>query len=173
MPRLKTRSTKPKLISTVEIEESIARKFGIRQNIIVPNLSWGFNGMHECDVFIVKKSGYCVEVEIKRSKSDLLADGKKGHHHIDNRIKELYFAIPVELLESCEALIPKHAGIITCSKTKYSKFVHASIHRSPVANKKARKITIAEQLKVASLGCMRVWRLKEKLIALRNERTKV
>ena len=57
-----------------EIEKDIARYFGIRENIIVPNVSWGFFKTHEADMIIINKSGYMTEVEIKRSYADFLAD---------------------------------------------------------------------------------------------------
>lgn len=39
----RTKITKPfsGKIKTIEIEESLSRFFGIRTNIIVPNLAWG------------------------------------------------------------------------------------------------------------------------------------
>jgi len=162
-----TRKTKIPKITTSEMEVSIAKYFNIRQHIIVPNLSWGLTGMHECDLFIVRKSGYAIEVEIKRTKADLLADFKKYHNHIDryNRIVQLYYAIPEELLGSCESLIPEPAGIIVCKKYEYlGKYkIYASIHREAKRRSDARRLTTEEQLKVASLGTMRIWSLKEKL----------
>lgn len=157
------------------MEVAIANYFGIRQHIIVPNISWGF-GMHECDLFIIKKSGVVVEVEIKRSKSDLLADFKKGHNHHDrqNRITELYFALPEELYESCKDLIPEGAGIITCYRwTDYKKRerLGAQTKRSPKRIKRARKLTEQEQLRIARLGTMRIWSLKQKII--KNEHAKI
>jgi len=76
-------------ITTIEIEERVAQYFGPRECIIVPNISWGIN-IHECDLLIIRKSGYGIEVEIKISKSDLIADAKKGHHHHDrmDRLRE-------------------------------------------------------------------------------------
>jgi hypothetical protein len=173
---LTARRKKPRKrpITTIEIEDAIARKFGVRENIIVPNISWGLPGMHECDMFIIKKSGFCVEVEIKRSKSDLLADFKKGHNHSDRRIKEFYYAIPESMLKPCKDLIPKHAGIITCERNEWGrKLVYASFHRDPVPNKDARKLTTEEQFKVARLGTMRIWSLKNKIIRLQNDRAKI
>jgi hypothetical protein len=168
---IRKKKPKTKLITTIEMEEAIARKFGVRKNIIVPNISWGLHGMHECDIFIIKSSGYCVEVEIKRSKSDLLADFKKGHHHIDERIKEFYYALPIELMKACEELIPKGAGIITCQRSEYGKkLVYASFYRTPQIKRMARKLTNIEQFKVAKLGTMRIWSLKNKIIKLQNER---
>lgn len=150
------------------MEVAIAQYFGVRQHIIVPNISWGF-GMHECDLFIIKKSGVAVEVEIKRTKSDLLADFKKGHHHHDrgNRITELYFAFPEDLYESCKDIVPAGAGIITCYRwTDYKKQEQISAHvkRESKRIKGARKLTEQEQMRIARLGTMRIWTLKQKLI---------
>jgi len=169
---LKTPRTKQ--ITTIEMEEAISRLFGIRTHIIVPNISWGLPGMHECDVFIVKKTGYAVEVEIKRSKADLLADFKKSHNHDDERIREFYYALPEKLLETCTELIPEHAGIISCNRSPWSNRndVYASIKRNPKIRKGSRKLTDEEQFKVAKLGVMRIWSLKKKLIKLQNGTTK-
>lgn len=168
-----TTKAKVKPIKTIEMEVAIAKYFGIRQHIIVPNISWGF-GMHECDMFIIKKSGVAVEVEIKISKSDFLADFKKGHHHNDkqNRISEFYYAFPEELYEICKDLVPPDAGIIACYRwTDYKKQerIDARTKREPKKIKGARKLTTEEQLKVAKLGCMRIFPLKMKLIALQNK----
>jgi len=173
----KKKSTKPKLITTIEMEVAIAKYFGVRQNIIVPNISWGFLS-HEADMFIIKRSGLTTEVEIKRSKYDLLADFKKGHNHIDrqNRISELYYALPIELYESCKDLIPENSGIITCEKYHVghgTRRVGVRTQREPVKIKNARKLTEIEKLKIATLGTMRIWSLKEKIIKLQNEKTKI
>lgn len=181
-PRKRRSKAKPKtkrkpkatVITTIEMEESISRLFGVRTNIIVPNISWGLPGMHECDVFVVKKSGYAVEVEIKRTKADLLADFKKKHNHSDIRIREFYYALPEKLLETCTELIPEHAGIIKCYKSQWKtrNSIHASIIRSAKIRKDARKLTQEEQFKVAKLGTMRIWTLKSKIIKLQNETKK-
>lgn len=167
---VKKRSPKEKPITTIEMELAIANKFGVRTNIIVPNISWGLRGMHECDVFIIKNTGYCIEVEIKRSKSDLLADFKKGHHHIDSRIKEFYYCLPESLMKTCEEHIPKGAGIITCKR--YGNGVHAKIYKEPQVRRDAVKLSNIEQFKVAKLGTMRIWSLKKKIIKLQDEKSK-
>ena len=161
---------KEKPITTIEIEEAISRYYGVRTHIIVPNLSWGLPGMHECDVFVVKQSGYVVEVEIKRSKSDLLADFKKPHGHNDNRIKEFFYALPEKLLETCEELIPEHAGIYSCYRNPWNKSsVSVKLVRKATNRKGSRKLTQEEQFKVAKLGTMRIWSLKKKLIKEQNK----
>lgn len=176
--RKKTTASKPKLITTIEMEVAIAKYYGVRQNIIVPNISWGLPGMHECDMFIVKKSGYATEIEIKRSKSDLLADFNKRHNHKDrqNRISEFLYALPIQMYETCKDLIPENAGIITCEKYhlghgKWS--VGVKTQRESKWVKDARKLTEAEKFKIATLGCMRIWSLKDKIIKLQNGKTKI
>jgi hypothetical protein len=169
---VRKKKVRVKPITTIEIEEAVARKFGVRTNIIVPNVSWGLPGMHECDLFIIKMSGYGVEVEIKISKADLLSDFKKSHSHKDrfNRIKEFYYAFPENMLKTCEGLIPKDAGIIVCRRSDWGeKLVYASFHRDPVPIKIARKLTTEEQFKVARLGTMRIWTLKNKIIQLQKK----
>lgn len=172
-----------KAITVIEIELAIAKYYGTRQHIIVPNISWGFNWLHECDMFIIKRSGYAVEVEIKRSKSDLLNDFKKGHHHQSDRIREFYYAIPEKYVAQWMEHIPEHAGIYSYNKheeeiwdrktrryTGKTKWVVSIRHwRNAKINKTARKLTVEEQLKIARLGCMRIWNLKQKLI--KNEST--
>lgn len=161
----KSNIIKSKTISLIEMEVAISKLFGIRTHIIVPNISWGLVGMHETDLFIIMKSGFAIEVEIKRSISDLKADFKKRHNHKDkqNRISKLYYAIPIELLEKSIEFIPEDAGIITCSKYENGR-CFARIDKEASRIKECRKLTTEEKLKVATLGCLRIWKLKEKLI---------
>ena len=156
---------KPKKISTIEIEESLARYFNFKVNVIVPNISWGL-GVHECDIFVIRQSNYAIEVEIKISLSDLKAESKKGHTHSSTKIREFYYAIPNDLLDSCIEHIPPHAGILTCERNKYNDIVKTNIYRKAKINTKARKLTDKEVLKACHLGTMRIWSLKRKIIGL-------
>jgi hypothetical protein len=167
---------KPKPIKTIDIEVAIAKYYGVRKYIIVPNISWGFAWMHECDMFIVSKAGVATEVEIKISRSDLLADFKKGHDHKDRagRITYFYYAMPETLYEKCKDLIPPEAGILTCGRGTWDNATaYIREKRKPAKRKGARSLTPEEQLKIAWLGTMRIFSLKEKIIKLQNERTKV
>lgn len=146
---------------TNDIEYHVAKFFSWRQNLIVPNVSWGLGFDHELDLMVVKPSGYAYEIEIKISKSDLKADLKKRHEHKSNRIRRLYFAIP-ETLNDCIEFIPKHAGIIVARALK-NEFIKIEIIRVPRENKEARKLSDGEILKLCKLASMRVWRLKEHL----------
>jgi len=156
-------------ITTQEMEVAIANHFGVRKNIIVPNLSWGA-GIHECDIFVLKKSGYAAEVEIKQSIQDFRNDFKKRHKHEHRWIKHFYFAFPQALYEKhCDEILKRIAtgtGIIVVQKTKWSTL--ASTQISPKARKGSVKLTISEQLRVARLGVIRVWTLKRNINSLKR-----
>jgi hypothetical protein len=167
------RTIKPKVepIKTIDIEVAIAKYYEVRKNIIVPNISWGFAWMHECDMFIVSKAGIATEVEIKISKADLLADFKKGHDHKDRagRITYFYYAMPKDLYEKVKDLIPNDAGILTCSRADWDESrIFVREERKPEKRNNTRKLTPEEQLKIAWLGTMRIWSLKEKIIKLQK-----
>lgn len=149
----------------IEVEEAVARMFGIRKHFaIVPNVSWGLLS-HECDLLVVRKSGYAIEVEIKVSRSDLKKDEQKRHGHIEwqNRIKELYFAVPDKLLGSALEFVPINAGIITVGRNNVG-VTYAHIERPAVSNKHSRALDHAEMLTLARLGSMRILGLKAKLL---------
>ena len=159
----KLKKTTNKLVSTSEMEVSIAKYFGIRTHIIVPNLSWGFF-KHECDLFFIRNSGYGFEVEIKRSVSDFRVDFKKKHGHIDkkNRIVQLYYAFPIELLPKVIEEVPPECGVITVERLNNG-VCATRVVRDATRRKDARPLTEKEQLKVARLGVLRIWSLKDKL----------
>ena len=153
-----------KLVSLYEMECAISDLFEYRRCVIVPNISWGFK-IHECDMLVIRQTSYAVEIEIKRSISDLKADFKKKHDHSDDRIKEFYYAVPEELLEASTELIPEHAGIISIEY--FRKKYRAVIIRKAKINK-ARRLTVEEVLRISHLGTMRIWSLKKKLIKLQK-----
>ena len=140
-------------LKCIDIECAVASYFNWRVNLIVPNVSWGMF-IHECDLLIVTKAGYCYEVEIKTSRSDLKADMKKRHGHKSELIKKLYFAIP-EYLADCIEFIPAHAGIITVS----AEGGFCQVIRQPQVNG-GRSLSEQERFQVARLGTMRIWSLK-------------
>jgi hypothetical protein len=135
--------------------------FGVRKNIIVPNVSWGMF-RYELDMVILTPAGVAYEVEIKTSKADLKADLLKPHKHFNMRIQKLYFALPYYLLPDCEYLIPENAGIINI---RYDYFAH--ITRQAKKNNDY-KFTDAEKMQLMRLGCMRMWPMKETLRDRKN-----
>lgn len=70
----------------------------IRKNIVVPNCDWGFLN-HEADLLILIKSKRLVEIEIKRTWSDFMADFKKHHTHDDPKLGYFYYAVPLSIGE--------------------------------------------------------------------------
>ncbi len=153
----------PPRITTPEMEVALSSYFDYRMNLIVPNVHWGMN-MHECDLLMVSKAGYCTEIEIKVTRADLKKDAEKRHGHWSNRIKYLYFAIPT-YLESCIEFVPERAGIVTVRPDTDPEdwTPRCRIIRKPTPNK-AQKMSDADRYKVARLGALRIWGLKRKLL---------
>lgn len=149
------------IIKTPDVEIACCKLFDMRKNIIVTNISWGFHGLHECDLFLVRPSGHCTEVEIKVSKQDFLKDFEKKHGHASDYIKDFYYAMPDILYAKVKDQIPEHAGAIVCSV--YNKHVIAKIVKEPISNNKAKKITLEDELKILRLATMRFWKYKEDL----------
>lgn len=148
-------------LSYLDIELAIAKHYDTRQHIIVPNcyINFGTSADHECDLIIIKRSGYAEEIEIKMSKSDFKADFKKKHGHVDERLQHLYYAMPFEIYEQCKELIPEYAGVFTIAKYEDRAFARC-VKSAP--KKDCRKLSTEEQLKIARLGVMRIWNLKQK-----------
>lgn len=95
----------------------------------------------ESDFFAISKSGYVVEVEIKISKSDFMADFKKRlpikmgiskhdylrHTSYNFKPNQFYFAFPENLIDY--NMIPDEYGIIIVSNkqshmTRRAKYIH-------------------------------------------------
>jgi len=142
--------------TALDIEIAVAEHIGYRQHLIVPNISWGIHLGHEADLLVITKSGYAWEIEIKISKSDLVADGLKYHDHYSPKISRLYFAIP-DFLEECVPLIQANAGVFLVSEYGLVKLL-----RTPKINNQ-HKFSDTERMKVAMLGCMRIFTLKKHL----------
>ena len=155
-------------MTTLEMEIALMGYLDVRQNIVVPNPSWGIPGLHECDLLKISALGYAVEIEIKISKADLLKDKLKWHGHNNYLIADLYFAVPEKLKEIALKEIPERAGLfIVCKKYNnyYKRWItYVDKIRKPRRRKPAIKWPLDLQLKLAKLGCMRILGLKEKLL---------
>ncbi len=139
------------------IESVVVRYFDPRRCLIVPNVWWGLDINHECDLFVLTKAGYAYEVEIKTSRADLKADLKKKTCHASKKIRKLYFAIPAKLRDSMD-IIPERAGVLMVGITGVVEKL-----REAKLNPDARKLTQTEIMKLGHLGTMRVWTLKTAL----------
>ncbi len=151
------------MLSRLDIEIAVAHYYNPRFNVIVPNISHGM-GLHECDLLILTKAGYAIEIEIKISKADLIADKKKKHHHNNRKIKGLYFALPYYLFPDCEQYVPDDAGIIKV----FAETQVVIIRKATVKNN--YKFSAEEKFNLVRLGAMRIWTLKR--IIRNNHKTK-
>lgn len=149
-----------------QIEIAVASYFDIRQNIIVPNISWGL-GLHECDLLVVTTSHCAIEIEIKTSKADIIADKKKWHNHYSKKLRSLIFAIP-EKLQNCIHLIPEKAGVMVVKSYPTNHKLYCTMIRKAQINKDARKLTDKEILHLAKLGTIRTWKLRRTIQDLRK-----
>jgi len=145
-------------IKTLDMEVYLMRHFDIRQNLIVPNISWGIRGInHECDLLILRPSNWAIEIEIKVSKNDILNETKKTHNHESNKIRYLYFAVPAHLVDFALKTIPERAGLLSIRHWSVSEI------RKPIVNKRATKFTMKDRLQLGRLGILRLYKLKRKL----------
>lgn len=152
--------------TAAEIEIIIAGYFDYRINCIIPNISFGMK-LHECDILVLSKHGYATEIEIKVSKSDIVKDRKKEHGHNSNKIKYLYFAIPIKLdKDDIIKIIPERAGIIIINREGL-----IYVKRKPQINTNANVFTIDDKYQLARLGAIRIWGLKRKFLELKQERS--
>lgn len=159
-------------MKTIEMEVALMRYFDIRANLVVPNVSWGLAGLHECDLLVLSKSNYATEIEIKVSKGDLMKDKNKDHGHKHNHIKYLFFAVPEKLVETALEVIPERAGLYVVKslgpKNRNIERFGVEMARQCEANKLSIKWPEKDRYQLARLGTMRILGLKSKLINYKN-----
>lgn len=156
-----------------EIEYFIAKDAGWRNHVIIPNVSWGFFNSHEADIVILSPSGYLTEIEIKRSCSDLCNDFKKATTHYENKVENLYYAVPRAIAGKCwERIVESfHGNMPKCGVLTYTEGGAIDIYKkapslSAMAHKQkdSNRLFLEEQLKLARLGTMRYWSLAERVL---------
>jgi hypothetical protein len=163
--------------TTLDMEIALMKYCDVRQNIVVPNVSYGIsrlvneNGistwdvLHECDILRVTKTGFGVEYEIKISKYDFLKDLKKKHSHNSRFIKQLFFAVPLEMLEFAKQHLPENAGLVYLKNDKIKIAVDAPIRKN------CFKWSDKEMFKLARLGTMRIFTLKKLINKIKKDDT--
>jgi hypothetical protein len=164
-------------VTAQDIELAVARHFGYRQNLIVPNVAWGWNLWHEADLIVLRPSGLIDEVEIKISAADIKRDLDKGHQHWDDpRVARVWFAVP-EALAGCPH-IPARAGILAVSRGTFGRATwtpwrpgdttwtdRLEVRRPAQVTPRAQRrcASADDRLKLAELAAMRIWSLKTAL----------
>ncbi len=156
--------------SITQIELALAQYFGYRANVIVPKVSWGLLN-HEADLLIMNKTGYLTEVEIKRSWADFLADFRKSHTHDDSMVSWFYYAVPASIADKCLAKLAEidpqgKWGLISYGGDRFGECWPDTIKlpSNSTRHQPAKKLSIEEQFKLARLGAMRTWSLKDVII---------
>jgi hypothetical protein len=160
-------------MTTTQMEVAIAKWWDPRKHLIVPNISWGLLS-YEADMLIVRPTGYCIEVEIKRSYKDYKDDFKKRKWKVrpnngqGKLIKEFYYAFPIELwekrMDDIVELLPDFAGVLTCHKDRG--MLYTQLQRSATPNRMARPLRNDEMFQLARLGTLRIWSLKRTILKL-------
>lgn len=152
-------------LSIDQIQCAVAEIFGVRTNIIVPNVSWGFFATHEADMVVISKSGYLTEVEIKRSWEDFKKDFQKTTNHDEGKVQWKFFAVPLNLKEKVLEYLVAHNhkdwGVIIYYEDGSAGFEKVPLYYGRPNPK--NKLFLEETLAIARLGCMRIWGLKKKL----------
>lgn len=158
-------------MKAIDIEIAMMEFLGIRQNLIVPNVSWGIvSSLHECDLLSLSNSNYATEIEIKVSKSDLLKDKEKMHGHFHNHIARLYFAVPQKLEDLALFEIPERAGLYSVSKDlNYQGRYKVKLIRQCKRNTNAVQWSDDDRVRLARLGALRILGMKKKIAKLQTE----
>jgi len=157
-------------IETLELEIAVASYFNTRKNVIVPNVSWGFQLNYEADLMVLTQRDYLCEVELKVTKSDMKAEKKKRKAHTCIYVKYMYYAFPEELLDTALDVCPEDAGLLLASVTPRGN-VKIFLHRKPVA-RPFKKVPIEKQFQLARLGAMRIWNIKNVLYSMQPKQLK-
>ena len=170
----------------------------IRQNIVVPNCDWGFLN-HEADLLVLKKTKRLVEIEIKRTWSDFMADFKKSHTHYDPKLSYFYYAVPLSIGERVfhwlyEGNYKCRPGFLYYERSEVTAYtehnpnkcgliIYADPQESTARGKRVGscclnvgatrmndyQLSTDEELKLLRLLGMRVWNLKKKLAEYQAE----
>lgn len=172
--------------------------FYVRQNIVVPNVNWGFLN-HEADLLVLSKYKHLTEIEIKRTWHDFMADFTKKHTHDDPKLSRFYYAVPLSISEKVfnwlyDGQYKCHPGFIYYNKSEVTGYtehnpnkcgliIYASQGESSARGNRIGsccinvgaqrigdyKLSAAEELKLLRLLGMRVWNLKKKLAEYQME----
>ena len=170
----------------------------IRQHIVVPNCDWGFLN-HEADLLVMNKTKRLVEIEIKRTWSDFMADFKKSHTHFDPKLGYFYYAVPLSIGErvfkwlyegtyKCKPSFMYYErsdvnGYTEHNPNKCGLIIYASPEETTTRGKRVGacclnvgatrmndyQLSTDEELKMLRLLGMRVWNLKKKLAEYQAE----
>ena len=168
-------------MKTSDIEIKLFEYFGIRKTLNVTNVSKKSKILEfEADFISLTTSGYATVIEIKITKGDLKNDLKKKHiarlgqpslkswgkrTAIDvyyKRIKHFYYAVPSHLIEAALEQIPHFAGLMEVTNNSII------VIKKPTLLFKF-KFTDELKYKLARIGSIKIYNLKNKIVRLENK----
>lgn len=145
-----------------EIEEMLVEyEGGTRKNICVPNVSFSMLN-HEADLIVVNKSHYATEFEIKRSYEDFVADFAKKHRHEAEWIYRFVYVLPLSIKDKAMKFLEDTGRKDSTCIWFYSEEPWIAEKIGIPHNPKGRKMYLEELLKLARLGVIRYWNLRDK-----------
>ena len=166
-------------LSIREIEEMIiSNEVSLRNEIAIPNLSWGMLP-YEADLVVINKTGYMREYEIKRSLQDLKADFKKKCYHDAEQVYQFFYVLPISIKDKALELFRIHQNDDVYIKafgksTEYYEALPAAIfynNEGQIVDRtrfdgrlrgKHRKLFLEEKLTISRLLNIRYWCLRFK-----------
>ena len=119
---------------------------------------FGRFGKIESDIIAVSKTGYLIEYEVKISRSDFLADRRKGKWkeyatHYNTAPKSFYYVVPEGIVKKEE--LPFFAGLIEFRENE-GKYIFTTIVKPKTLNRlkttKEQKYSLLKKLYYKSLN---------------------
>lgn len=140
-----------------------------RSDLIVPNVSWGLLP-YEADLLCVRKSGLCVEFEIKRSFEDFKKDFTKDHFHDAEIIAYFYYVVPEKIVDKVKDFLSERfehdliPAVIQFNEDGNLLRAVSGDQKEPFGNplrKIYRKVTSDERAILGRLASLRYWSVQE------------
>ena len=142
-------------------EMLVEHEGGARKNICVPNVSFSMLN-HEADLIVVNKNHYATEFEIKRSYEDFVVDFAKKHRHEAEWIYRFVYVLPLSIKDKAMKFLEDTDRKDSTCIWFYSEEPWIAEKIGIPHNPKGRKMYLEEILKLARLGVIRYWNLRDK-----------
>lgn len=152
------------------MEVALIKYLNPRQNIVVPNVSWGVGIPYECDLVKLTLSNYATEVEIKTSKADYNRDRKKRHFHDSRLFKYFYYAVPIDIADYVEQNLPSGTGLLVGQYYSDSSDIYIVERVKAKTRNNYIKWTDEKRLHLLHLGTMRIGVLKQDLLNVKRKK---
>ena len=165
--------------------------YDVRRNLVFPNVSWGFLN-HEADLLVITNARKLIEIEIKRTLADFMADFKKDHTHYDRKLSYFYYAVPESIgqrvfdwlyegeykaddyYDSSKVIgytdhNPHKCGLIVYGDPRGNLYPKGYCQTVLSRQMNNYLVTTEDELRLLRLGNMRVWNMKKKLAEYQAE----